>query len=174
MRGFARATGRRLAYFVRHIVQLDQWLIGGIAGVVVLLVVVVALVLKRSANAPSNIRRSQPSGPDKLNYVCAGCAGQFAHSRRTVAAWEKGTRRFYCNVCHKKWRNQQPPPEAQSPVRVPVQSGRSSTSSAGAYSTKSTRAQSATASQSSRGGCLTVIVLAIVIPAGIWLVTTYA
>ena len=70
--------------------QLGPWLIAGIVGAILLLVVVVAVGRKRSANAPSENRRSQPSGPDDLNYVCAGCAGQFAHSRRTVAAWERG------------------------------------------------------------------------------------
>ena len=164
--------------------QLGPWLIAGIVGATLLLLVVVALVRRRSANPPSKIQRSQPSGPDHLNYVCAGCNGQFPHSRRTVGAWEKGTRRFYCNVCHKKWRNQQPPPNTPPPVRVPVQSaspvgvlaqsGRSLSSSAGAYTATSARAQPAAASRSGRSGCLTVIVLAILIPAGVLLVAIYA
>jgi hypothetical protein len=166
--------GSPVTLLVRHIVQLGPWLIAGIVGAALVLLVVVALVRKRLGNAPSKIRSSQPSGPDNLNYVCAGCNGQFAHSRRTVGAWEKGTRRFYCNVCHKKWRNQQPPPDTPPPIRAPVQSGRSLPSSAGAYTATSARVQPPPASRSGRSGCLTVIVLALLLPAGVLLVATYA
>lgn len=38
--------------------------------------------------------------PTKLRYTCAGCSGQFTHSRRTLAAREKGAKSFYCNACH--------------------------------------------------------------------------
>jgi hypothetical protein len=169
-------------------VQFSAWLIVGIAGAILLLVVVVAFVRKCSANAPSSIRRSQLSGPDNLNYVCAGCGGLFPHSRRTIAAWERGTRRFYCNVCHKKWRDQQPPPDTSPPFRAPVQSerslpssvrapvpsGRPLPSSAGAYTTTPARAQSAAASRSGRSGCLPVVVLAILLPVVVLLVATYA
>jgi hypothetical protein len=182
---------RRLGFFyslVRHILQFGPWLIAGIVGATLVLLVVAALFRKRSANAPSKVRRSQPSGPDNLNYVCAGCGGQFAHSRRTIAAWERGTQRFYCNVCHKKWRNQQPPPDAPPPsrapgqsgrslpssVRAPAQSGRPLPASAGAYTTTSARAQPAAASRSGRSGCLTVVVLAILLPVAVLLVATHA
>jgi hypothetical protein len=158
---------------VRQRVHLVAWSIAGIVGVILLLAVVFALVRKRTANARSNFRRPQRPGPDNLNYACAGCGGQFAHSRRTVAAWAKGTRHLYCNVCHKQWRNQQPPPEMPLRARVPDQGGRSLSASAGAYSEISARAQP-TASRTDRSGCLTVILLPILVPAGIWLVATYA
>ena len=183
-----RPRGAPVTLHVRHILQFGPWLIAGIVGVTLVLLVVAALVRKRSANAPSKIRRSQPSGPDNLNYVCAGCGGQFDHSRRTIAAWERGTRRFYCNVCHKKWRNQQPPLDTPPPfrapvqggrslpssVRAPVQSGRPLPSSAGAYTTTSGRAQPAAASRSGRSGCLTIVVLTILLPLVVLLVATYA
>jgi hypothetical protein len=184
---FLGGRNRRTPYG-RHILQIGPWLIAGIVGVTLVLLVVAALVRKRSAGAPSKIRRSQPSGPDNLNYVCAGCGGQFAHSRRTIAAWERGTRRFFCNVCHKKWRNQQPPLDTPppfrvpvqgggslpSPVRAPAQNGRPLSSSAAAYTTTSARAQPAAASRSGRSGCLTVAVLAILLPVAVLLVATHA
>jgi len=43
------------------------------------------------------------NGPSNLRFTCAGCSGQFTHSRRTIAAWNKGTRKFVCNACHTKW-----------------------------------------------------------------------
>jgi hypothetical protein len=44
-------------------------------------------------------RREIPA-PANLRYTCAGCAGQFTHSRRTLSAREKGAKSFYCNACH--------------------------------------------------------------------------
>jgi len=158
----------------RHIVQLGPWLIAGIVGAILLLLVAIVLVRRRSTNRSSRILRSRPSGPDNLNYVCAGCNGQFPHSRRTVAAWEKGTRRFYCNLCHKKWRNQQLPPNTPPSVRVPAQSRQSLPSSACAYTATSARVQPVAASRAGRSGCFTVIVLAILIPVGVLLVAIYA
>jgi hypothetical protein len=43
-------------------------------------------------------------GPANLRFACAGCSGQFTHSRRTLTAWKKGNRQFFCNACHTKWR----------------------------------------------------------------------
>jgi hypothetical protein len=43
------------------------------------------------------------NGPTNLRFTCAGCSGQFTHSRRTISAWNKGTRKFICNACHTKW-----------------------------------------------------------------------
>lgn len=43
----------------------------------------------RTAPAPANLR-----------YTCAGCSGQFTHSRRTLSARDKGAKSFFCNACH--------------------------------------------------------------------------
>jgi hypothetical protein len=52
------------------------------------------------------------NGPANLRFTCAGCSGQFTHSRRTLAAWNKGTRKFVCNACHTKWHGVLPPRRA--------------------------------------------------------------
>ena len=75
----------------------------------VALVVVVLLLLFRSRAARNRgSHHSVSRGPANLRFVCAGCEGQFNHTRRTLGAWEKGTRRFYCNACHTKWRGSHP------------------------------------------------------------------
>jgi hypothetical protein len=43
-----------------------------------------------------------------MYFTCAGCTGQFSHTKRTVAAWEKGSRRVFCDACHRKWRKAHP------------------------------------------------------------------
>ena len=75
----------------------------------VALVVVVLLLLFRSRAARNRgSHHSVSRGPANLRFVCAGCEVQFNHTRRTLGAWEKGTRRFYCNACHTKWRGSHP------------------------------------------------------------------
>jgi len=41
------------------------------------------------------------------NYACSGCGTQEKHNKRTVAAWGRGSRSFFCQPCHKKWRDEQ-------------------------------------------------------------------
>lgn len=40
------------------------------------------------------------AAPSNLRYVCASCAGRFTHTRRTLAAWERGAKSYYCHACH--------------------------------------------------------------------------
>ncbi|MBC7994252.1 MAG: hypothetical protein H7Z15_13570 [Rhizobacter sp.] len=49
------------------------------------------------------------AGPANLRFTCAGCSGKFTHSRRTISAWEKGGRSFFCNACHTKWQSTHAP-----------------------------------------------------------------
>lgn len=62
------------------------------------------LFLRGKATRTRNVGRPVTSGPASLRYNCAGCAQKFTHSRRTLADWKRGTRRFYCNACHTKRR----------------------------------------------------------------------
>jgi hypothetical protein len=138
-----------------------------VAGVV--LVVVLALVI-RSVGRKSPIERSVARGPANLKFTCAGCSGQFTHTRRTIGAWEKGTRRFFCNECHKKWRNSQPPQSAQgkppSSAKPSAPSRGSSNSISPAFSQRA-RLGSA---KSGGSGCLGMLVLAIAFPIGVAIV----
>jgi hypothetical protein len=59
-------------------------------------------------------------GPANLRFTCAGCSGQFTHSRRTLVAWQKGTRKFFCNACHTKWQGAHPPQAGKKAARVPT------------------------------------------------------
>jgi hypothetical protein len=100
------------------------------------------------------------NGPANLRFTCAGCSGQFTHSRRTIAAWNKGTRKFFCNACHTKWHGVLPT------RRAPV-------------ITKPDRASKSPppvapppADRKSRAGCLGVAVLLVTIPAGLVVVAS--
>lgn len=70
-------------------------------------------VLYRRSKRTRSVGLRPLGGPANLRFTCAGCSGQFTHSRRTISAWGKGTRRFYCNACHTKWQGSH---QAQSPA----------------------------------------------------------
>jgi len=40
-------------------------------------------------------------------FACSGCGIQKKHTQRTVAAWKRGSRSFFCRECHGKWRDKQ-------------------------------------------------------------------
>lgn len=103
--------------------------------------------------------------PSNMHFVCAGCSGQFTHTKRTVAAWEKGSRRVFCDACHKKWRNAQPP-QAQ-PAGTSRESSRTPES-------VSTPAPAFQARAQSRSGCLGIAVILVVIPVVLFAIATYA
>jgi hypothetical protein len=90
-----------------------------------------------------NVGRKVANGPSNLRFKCAGCSQQFTHSRRTLSAWEKGGRGFYCNACHTKWRGSRTvqPSHGSRPPPHPAASARE------------------------RSGCLGVVLLAIAVPA---------
>ena len=114
------------------------------------------------------VERPASRGPANLRFTCARCYEQFNHTKRTLGAWEKGTRRFYCNACHGKWRDAQPTPPAKE----------SSTATTGAYGEAGGRSETAPAfgKASTRGagrfparagsakGCLGAVVLLIAVP----------
>src|ERR1043166_3031759 len=134
----------------------------------ILAVIVTALVVFHSkapeARAP---RRPLSRGPASLRFTCEGCSEQFTHNKRTQKAWEKGTRRFFCNACHRKWRELQPtaatqgarnirsalPPSDVGPISYSSKSG-SFAKHAGPRPTPGTSGR----------GCLTVAVLFVGIP----------
>ena len=117
-------------------------------------VVVVALLalLRRSGS-----RRSPSRGPNNLHFVCAGCNGQFTHTKRTVSAWERGSRRFFCDSCHRSWR------EANPGAPAPAQASRA------AYRQSSPRGL-----VPARSGCMSVIVVVAVLPLLLYAAARYA
>ena len=135
----------------------------------VALVVIVQFVLVR-AKAKRNRARERPSvrSPANLNFVCAGCEGRFTHTKRTLGAWEKGARRFYCNACHREWRTSHPAQPAQetgSPViaRRP-NSTRTAESPHFAGSNLNSHSVNRSPRAASGSGCLGVALLLIAIP----------
>jgi DNA-directed RNA polymerase subunit RPC12/RpoP len=168
------AFGKRLNSNVRHPMQTEAV----IAAVLIIALVVVGLFVvtrKRSSRPdPTTGTSTRSRGPTSLHYVCAGCSAQFTHSRRTIGAWEKGTRRFFCSNCHTKWRDKQPPREVQaSAVRNQGQEHtvlRPTRSSGPLPAPQTSRPSLAPA----RSGCLTVVVVLVAIPVVITLVAAYA
>ena len=128
----------------------------------------IALFLRARITRRRVAERPASRGPASLRFTCARCAEQFHHTKRTFGAWEKGTRRFYCNACHGKWRDAQPTPptketgaatfgmygEAGRRGEAATPFGKASTRSAGPYSAPS----------GSSKGCLGVAVLLIAVP----------
>jgi hypothetical protein len=79
-----------------------------VAAVAVGAVVVIGLVFNRLRSTRTrNVGRPVDGGPANLRFTCAGCSQQFTHSRRTLSAWRKGTRQFFCNACHTRRRGAQ-------------------------------------------------------------------
>jgi DNA-directed RNA polymerase subunit RPC12/RpoP len=88
--------------------------------IVVAIVLLVILALRNRATKP--VERTKPRGPGNARYVCAKCAGEFLHSNRTITAWEKGTKRIFCDGCHKQWLNKQPRPMQATNTSSPARS----------------------------------------------------
>lgn len=125
-----------------------------IAALVAALVLVALVALFRR----SGTRRTSSRGPNNLHFVCAGCKGQFSHTKRTVAAWERGSRRFFCNSCHGSWREANPgasPKAAQGPRET--------------YRPSSPRGVAP-----ARSGCLSVMVVVAVLPLLFYAAVRYA
>jgi hypothetical protein len=105
-----------------------------------------------------------------MYFTCTGCSEQFTHTKRTVAAWEKGSRRVFCDACHKKWRNARPPRTA--PPRSEIVSPRAT---AGIRTVPSHPAKPHySADSNAPGGCLGVVLLLLLIPAVIFAVVINA
>lgn len=49
------------------------------------------------------IRMLVPKAPTQKTYVCARCGSNNTHGERTVFAWTRGERQFYCDPCNVAW-----------------------------------------------------------------------
>jgi hypothetical protein len=78
----------------------------GFAFLALLVVGTLLFLAKRSGAQEGKKRLSR--GPVAARYTCARCSKEAMHSNRTINAWENGTRRFFCNECHKAWRQSRP------------------------------------------------------------------
>ena len=99
------------------------------------------LLWRRRARRTRSVGRRLEAGPSNLRFTCAGCSGKFTHSRRTISAWEKGGRSFFCSACHTKWQS----------THAPSGHGRA--------------ARVITGDPPAKRGCLGVFVLLLAIPA---------
>jgi|GEM_PF-628959 len=84
--------------------SLAPTLIVGLA--IAALVAVLFFRLARRAKQ-TKVPRLIARGPVNVIYICAICSVQVTHTRRTLAAWDKGSRKFFCDTCHEKWREAQ-------------------------------------------------------------------
>lgn len=87
--------------------------------------------------------------PKEKQFRCARCGVVSHHNERTIEAWRNNKKTFFCQACHAKWLQSQPPRErVQFSVR---------------------------GSAGPRSGCLGMVVLFAVVPlAGFLLVRAYA
>ena len=110
-------------------------------------------------------------GPTNMYFTCAGCSGEFTHTKRTVAAWENGSRRVFCDACHKKWRNARP---AQTPT---AQVHAATTSHANAVrggELGRTLNPIYSSDAKARGGCLGIVLLMLLLPVVVFALVTNA
>lgn len=125
-----------------------------IAGAIGLLLLIGIVLLRKGTPKPTT--RARPRGPANIRYVCTECTGEFTHSNRTISAWEKGSRRFFCNACHKDWRAETTAPSPQG---------------TGAARSGPRPAASGLARPLARGkapsGCLAMALLLVLVPAAI-------
>jgi len=132
-----------------------------VAAIAVGAVVVIGLVLKRLRSTRTrNVGRPVADGPANLRFTCAGCSQQFTHSRRTLAAWRRGTRQFFCNACHTKWRGAQPRhqlPERKAQTTKP-RNGPSVTPDPRSVRRRQDKAAS---------GCLGILLIGVALPAAL-------
>jgi len=77
-------------------------LAGGVA------IVAVVFIAFRVRRRPPERSADRTRAPADMRFICGSCRGQFTHTRRTIAAWQGGSRRFFCNDCHKQWRRTHP------------------------------------------------------------------
>ncbi len=101
------------------------------------------LYLRGRSKRTRSVGRKLASGPANLRFTCAGCKGEFTHSRRTIAAWDKGQRSFFCNACHTKWLGANPPSGKRGAARVITGPGKGG------------------------NGCLGVAILLVAVPVGV-------
>ncbi len=76
--------------------------LGALGGVLALMLLLL-LFLRARRRKLSGAGTGRPSGPANSRFICASCARQFPHSKRTLKAWDKGSRRFFCALCHAAW-----------------------------------------------------------------------
>jgi len=133
-----------------------------LAGVLTIVVILLGLLAwRRRTGGSSATKTAAFRGPTNMYFTCAGCSGQFAHTKRTVAAWEKGSRRVFCDACHRKWRNAQPPQTSSAraaasaaPSRASVGRGKPDRIPGLAHSSEA----------KAPGGCLGVVLLMLLVP----------
>ena len=147
--------------------QLSAELAAAVAALVA--VAVGFAIWRRSSGRSSAAKTPSFRGPTSMHFTCAGCSGQFPHTKRTVAAWEKGSRRVFCDACHKSWRNARPPKvrsssPAENAVHRPAAGTFTPTRPAAAHSSNNT----------GRSGCLGVVLLLLLVPVVLFAVVTNA
>jgi hypothetical protein len=136
-----------------------------------LVVIAAAVLLWRRRSNRSGAGRAPPfRGPATMQFTCAGCAGQFPHTKRTVAAWEKGSRRVFCDACHKQWRNARPPEVRSSPGdgNAALRPAR------GAFASARPADMATRPSGAGRRGCLGVALLLVLVPVVLVALVTHA
>ena len=62
--------------------------------------------------------------PKEKYFKCARCGARAPHSDRTIEAWRNRKTKFFCQTCHRKWLERQPPQVRQQSASV----GRASSS----------------------------------------------
>jgi hypothetical protein len=132
-----------------------------VVGALAIVAVVLGLLAWLRRTGGSSATKTEAfRGPTNMYFTCAGCSGQFTHTKRTVAAWEKGSRRVYCDACHKKWRNAQPPQASTTDARAPIHSH------ADAARSEPRRASRPAYSSDTKApsGCLGIVLLMLLLP----------
>lgn len=68
------------------------------SGLALLVVAIVCVIVAQVV-----IRMLVPKAPAEKAFACARCGSNNNHNERTVFAWTRGERRFYCDPCNETW-----------------------------------------------------------------------
>ena len=150
--------------------QVTVELVAAVAGAVVFVLLLVAWRFRSGRRGGAE--RPVARGPSNMLFVCARCSGQFTHTKRTVAAWEKGSRKVFCDACHRKWRNAQPqlqPQHSNQPASPNAAREYTAPREASRTSFPSYRPRF-----ESRSGCLGIIVFVMVVPVVLFVLASNA
>ena len=144
---------------------LEKLAIGACVVVVALLLVFAFIARKSRSGAQQPVSRS--GAPANLHFTCAKCSQRFPHTKRTVAAFERGTKRLFCGACHSTWaanrpQQQRPSSAALHGPRVPGEALQARTNAASLLAGSSSAKFNARPRSSS--GCLGAALLIVAVP----------
>ena len=81
--------------------SFEKLMIAG--GALLIALLLVFWLARRNRRGDAYHAAVRSGAPRDLQFVCTRCSQRVPHTRRTVAAFERGTTRLFCDTCHRQW-----------------------------------------------------------------------